>query len=65
MSRLFEPKTKKEFFESVDRSLNQAKSGQRLDALEAAKNMTKIRKAGYHAMNAIQAAKTGRAVARS
>ena len=34
MSDLFTPKSKEEFLEGVDRGLEQAKSGQRLDAVD-------------------------------
>ena len=53
MSNLFEAKSKGEFFREVDHSLEQAKAGQRLDAVEAVKDMSKELKAGYHAMNAM------------
>ena len=63
MSDLFTPKSKEEFLEGVDRGLEQAKSGQRLDAVEAVKDMSKELKAGYYAMNAMHSAQANRTVA--
>ena len=60
MSDLFIPKSREEFLEGVDRGLAQAKSGQRLDAIEAVKDMSKELKAGYQAMNAMHSAQAGR-----
>ena len=65
MSNLFEQKSKEEFFEGVDRGISQANSGQRLDAIEAVKDMSKELKAGYQAMNAMHTSQTGRLVASS
>lgn len=60
MSSMFEPKTKEDFLKEVDHSLDQAKNGQRLDAVQAVKDMSKELKAGYIAMNAMHAEKTKR-----
>ena len=65
MSNLFEPKSKEEFFEGVDRGIEQAKSGHRLDAVEAVKDISKELKAGYKAMNAVHASHAGRLAAHS
>ena len=47
MSSMFEPKTKEDFLKEVDHSLDQAKNGQRLEAVQAVKDMSKELKAGY------------------
>ncbi len=60
MSKLFEPKSKKEFLERVDRGITQAKNGQRLDAIEAVKDISKELKAGYQAINTVYASQSGR-----
>lgn len=63
MSSLFEAKSKEEFLEGVDRGLVQAKNGQRLDAVEAVKDMSMELRAGYRAMNELHVASSNRAVA--
>ncbi|MBR1633805.1 MAG: hypothetical protein IJ682_01945 [Lachnospiraceae bacterium] len=65
MSNLFEPKSRKEFLEGVDRGLAQAKSGQRLDAIEAVKDLSKELNAGYQAINAMHTTQTQRMAASS
>lgn len=62
MSSMFEPKTKEDFLKEVDHSLDQTKNGQRLDAVQAVKDMSKELKAGYIAMNAMHTEKTKRMV---
>ena len=56
MSNLFEPKSKEEFLESVDRGLAQSRAGQRQDAREAMDEITRELEAGYNTMKAVQAA---------
>ncbi len=63
MSNLFVPKSKEEFFEGVDRGIAQAKSGHRLDAVEAVKDISKELKAGYQAMNTVHVSHAGRMAA--
>ena len=47
MDRLFEPVSEEEFYESVDRGLEQAKKGQRKDAHEAMREIADELEAGY------------------
>lgn len=51
MNNLFVPKSKEEFLKGVDRGIEQAKSGQRLNAIEAVKDMSRELKEGYRAIN--------------
>ncbi len=57
MNELFVKKSKEEFLEGVDRGLAQAKSGQKLDAVEAVKDMSKELKAGYQTMTSTHSSK--------
>ena len=65
MNKLFEPKSKEEFLEGVDRGLAQAKNEQRLDAVEAVRDMSKELKAGYHAINEMHTTMHARMAANS
>ncbi len=55
MSNLFEPMSKEEFFESVDRGLEQSRNGQARDAFESLDEIEEELEAGYQAMVAVQA----------
>ncbi len=54
MNDLFSPKSKEEFFESVDRGLEQARNGQARDAFESLEEISAELEAGYEAMNAVE-----------
>lgn len=54
MNRLFEPVSEKEFYESVDRGIEQAKKGQRKDAHEAMREIADELEAGYRAMKTVK-----------
>ena len=56
MSNLFEPTSKEEFLESVDRGLAQLDAGLGQDAFEAFDEMTSELEAGYKAMKEAQLA---------
>ena len=56
---------KEEFLKGVDRGLEQAKNGQRLDAIEAVKDMSKELKAGYRAINEMHASSVEKMAANS
>lgn len=55
MSNLFEPMSKEEFFESVDRGLEQSRNGQARDAFESLDEIEEELEAGYQAMVVVQA----------
>ena len=63
MSDLFEPKSKEEFLKEIDHSLEQAKSDQRLDAIEAVRDMSRELKAGFQAINSMHEKNAGRMAA--
>ena len=65
MDRLFEPVSEEEFFESVDRGLEQAKMGQRKDAHEAMREIADELEAGYRAMKTVKSNQNSRLVANS
>ena len=50
MSHLFEPKSKEEFLESIDRGLEQSRNGQARDAFESFEEITSELEEGYRAM---------------
>ena len=60
MVMMFEPMSKDEFLEAVDRGIAQAKNGQRQDAHEALDEITTELEAGYNAMRAVQIANSNR-----
>ena len=62
MNNLFEPQSKEEFFESVDRGLEQSRNGQARDAFESLDEIEEELEAGYQAMVAVQARQTQKAV---
>ena len=65
MDRLFEPVSEEEFYESVDRGLEQAKRGQRKDAHEAMREIADELEAGYRAMKTVKSNQNSRLVANS
>ena len=62
MNALFKPTSKEEFFESVDRGLEQSRNGQARDAFESLDEIEEELEAGYQAMVAVQARQTQKAV---